>query len=61
MLTVVSPVLHWKLSAPCAVSVLDPPAHIAVGDAIAVRSRDELTVTVTVAVPEHPPVVPVTE
>ena len=61
MLTVVAPVFHWKLSAPWAVSVLDPPAHMAAGDATAVTSSDELTVTVTDAVPEHPQVVPVTE
>jgi hypothetical protein len=48
--------------APLAVSVLDPPAQIDEGDAIAVTASDEPTVTVTDAVPEHPlAFVPVTE
>jgi len=44
------------------VSVLDPPAQIVAGDAVAVTARAEPTETVTVPVPEHPPeLVPVTE
>jgi hypothetical protein len=43
------------------VSVLDPPAHIAAGDAVALTVSDEPTVTVTDAVPEQPlELVPVT-
>ena len=42
--------------------MLDPPGHIAVGEAVAATVRDEPTETVTVAVPEHPlELVPVTE
>ena len=45
-----------------AVSVLDPPAQIDDGDAVAVTAREEPTETVTEAVPEHPlELVPVTE
>ena len=45
-----------------AVNVLDPPAHIDAGDAVAATVRDEPTVTVTDAEPEHPlELVPVTE
>ena len=45
-----------------AVSVLDPPAQIDAGDAVAVTVIDEPTETVTEAVPEHPlEFVPVTE
>jgi hypothetical protein len=44
------------------VSVLDPPAHIEAGDAVAATVVDEPTETVTDAVPEHPlEFVPVTE
>ena len=43
-------------------SVLDPPAHMDAGDAVAVTVIDEPTVTVTEAVPEQPlELVPVTE
>ena len=43
-------------------SVLDPPAQIDDGDAVAVTAIDEPTDTVTEAVPEHPlEFVPVTE
>ena len=43
-------------------SVLDPPGQIDAGDAVAATLRDEPTVTVTEAVPEHPlEFVPVTE
>ena len=43
-------------------SVLDPPAQMVAGEAVADTVRDEPTVTVTVAVPEHPlAFVPVTE
>ena len=42
-------------------SVLDPPAQIDDGDAVAVTDSDEPTVTVTDAVPEQPlELVPVT-
>ena len=42
--------------------VLDPPAQIVAGDAVAVTVMDEPTVTVTDAVPEQPlAFVPVTE
>ena len=62
MLAVVSPVFHWYVVAPVAVSVLDPPAHIAEGDAVAATVIDEPTDTVTDAVPEQPlEFVPVTE
>jgi len=45
-----------------AVSVLEPPGHIVAGDAVAATVREEPTVTVTDAVPEHPlELVPVTE
>ena len=45
-----------------AVSVLDPPAQIDEGDAVAVTVIDDPTVTVTEAVPEQPlEFVPVTE
>ena len=45
-----------------AVSVLDPPAHIDEGDAVAATFREAPTETVTEAVPEHPlAFVPVTE
>jgi hypothetical protein len=44
------------------VSVLDPPAQIDAGDAVAVTVMDDPTETVTEAVPEHPlEFVPVTE
>jgi len=44
------------------VSVLDPPAHIDSGDAVAETVVDEPTDTVTDAVPEQPlEFVPVTE
>ena len=43
-------------------SVLDPPAQMVAGDAVAVTEIDDPTVTVTEAVPEHPlAFVPVTE
>ena len=42
--------------------VLEPPAQIDAGEAVAVTVMDEPTVTVTDAVPEHPlELVPVTE
>jgi len=45
-----------------AVSVLDPPAHIDAGDAVAATTIDEPTETVTDALPEQPlEFVPVTE
>jgi len=48
--------------APLAVSVLDPPAQIDVGDAVAVTIMDEPTTAVTEAVREQPlELVPVTE
>jgi hypothetical protein len=44
------------------VSVLDPPAHIDSGDAVAETVIDEPTETVTDAEPEHPlEFVPITE
>jgi hypothetical protein len=44
------------------VSVLDPPAQIDAGDAVAVTFGKALTETVTEPVPEHPlELVPVTE
>jgi hypothetical protein len=44
------------------VSVLDPPAQIDVGDAVAFTETDDPTETVTEAVFEQPPeLVPVTE
>jgi len=44
------------------VSVLDPPAQIEDGDAVAVMVSDEPTETITEAVPEQPlELVPVTE
>jgi hypothetical protein len=62
MLAVVSPVFHWYVVAPLAVRVLDPPAHMDAGDAVAVTVIDEPTDTVTDAVPEQPlAFVPVTE
>ena len=43
-------------------SVLDPPAQIDAGDAVAATVSDDPTVTVTEAVPEQPlEFVPVTE
>ena len=43
-------------------SVLDPPAQIVAGEAVAATVRETPTETVTVAVPEHPlAFVPVTE
>ena len=48
--------------APLAVSVLDPPAQIDAGDAVALTVMDEPTETVTEGVPEQPlELVPVTE
>ena len=45
-----------------AVRVLEPPAHIDAGDAVAATVSEEPTVTVTVAVPVQPlAFVPVTE
>ena len=62
MLAVVWPVLHWYDVAPLAVSVDDPPAQIADGEAEAVTLGKGSTETVTDAVPEQPlEFVPVTE
>jgi len=48
--------------APLAVSVLEPPAHIVAGEAVAATVSDEPTETVTDAVFEQPlELVPVTE
>ena len=42
--------------------MLEPPAQIAAGEAVAVTVMDDPTETVTEAVPEQPPeLVPVTE
>lgn len=47
MLAVVCPVFHWYDVAPLAVSVLDPPAQMDDGDAVAVTARPGVTLTVT--------------
>lgn len=61
MLAAVEPVLHNKVDAPVTVSVVDPPAQMAEGDAAIERLGAVLTTTVALAVDEHPLVVPVTE
>jgi len=61
MLAVLPPVFQLYVFAPLAVSTEVAPLHIAAGLAVAVTDGNGFTVTLTVAVPEHPAVVvPVT-
>ena len=61
MLAVLPPVFQLYVLAPLAVNTEVAPLHIAAGLAVAVTDGNGLTVTLTVAVPEHPAVlVPVT-
>jgi len=57
----VAPLLHKKLDAPLAVSVADAPAQIVVDGALIFNKGEALTVTVVLALLEHPVrVVPLT-
>ena len=60
MLAVLPPVLHEYVVAPVAVRVEDDPAQIVAGEAVAPTTGLGFTVTVTVAVPVQPKLVPVT-
>jgi len=62
ILAVLPPVFQLYMFAPLAVNTEVAPLHIAAGLAVALTDGNGFTVTLTVAVPEHPAVVvPVTE
>ena len=62
ILAEVAPLLHKKVEAPAAVSVVDAPAQISEDDALMVTAGAALTATDILAVSEQPlALVPVTE